>query len=183
MRTARIWYREQSDMIHIRGFLARRVAMPTPFAPHIILSHNARTELQALVRAYSTPQSLGLRARIVLRAADTDTPTNLQIGRDLGCCNHTVGKCDGATSPWAYQACKMPCAQGVHERSLPLLVYRSSRWPASCHKTRIAPSPAGPLMRSWRLCLTLCTPIPSAAQVSGVSFQTLISSRTRVSTG
>src|SRR5713101_592231 len=92
MRMSRIWYREQSDMIHIRGFLARRVAMPTPFAPHIILSHNARTELQALVRAYSTPQSLGLRARIVLRAADTDTPTNLQIGRDLGCCNHTVGK-------------------------------------------------------------------------------------------
>ncbi len=66
--------------------------MPTPFAPHIILSHNARTELQAWVRASSTPQSLGLRARIVLRAADTDTPTNLQIGRDLGCCNHTVGK-------------------------------------------------------------------------------------------
>jgi len=66
--------------------------MPTPFAPHIIFSHNARTELQALVRASSTPQSLGLRARIVLRAADTDTPTNLHIGRDLGCCNHTVGK-------------------------------------------------------------------------------------------
>lgn len=66
--------------------------MPTPFAPPIILSHNARTELQALVRASSTPQSLGLRARIVLRAADTDTPTNLHIGRALGCCNHTVGK-------------------------------------------------------------------------------------------
>jgi len=66
--------------------------MPTPFAPPIILSHNARTELQTLVRASSTPQSLGLRARIVLRAADTDTPTNLHIGRDLGCCNHTVGK-------------------------------------------------------------------------------------------
>jgi transposase len=66
--------------------------MPTPFAPPIILSHNARTELQTLVRASSTPQSLGLRARIVLRAADTDTPTNLHIGRDLGCGNHTVGK-------------------------------------------------------------------------------------------
>src|SRR6266480_4686491 len=87
-----IWYREQSDMIHIQGLLARRAAMPTPFAPPIILSHNARTELQALVRASSTPQSLSLRARIVLRAADTGTPTNLQIGRALGCCNHTVGK-------------------------------------------------------------------------------------------
>jgi hypothetical protein len=79
-------------MIYIRGFLARRAAMPTPFAPHIILSQKARTELQALVRASSTPQSLGLRARIVLRAADIDTPTNLHIGRDLGCDNHTVGK-------------------------------------------------------------------------------------------
>ena len=78
-------------MINIEGLLARRSPMPTPFAPPIILSHNARTELQTLVRASSTPQSLGLRARIVLRAADTDTPTNLHIGRDLGCCNHTVG--------------------------------------------------------------------------------------------
>ena len=66
--------------------------MPTPFAPRIILSQNARTDLQTLARAHSTPQSLGLRARIILRAADTDTPTNRQIGRDLGCSNHTVGK-------------------------------------------------------------------------------------------
>ena len=66
--------------------------MPTPFAPRIILSQNARTDLQALARAHSTPQSLSLRARIILRAADIDTPTNLQIGRNLGCTNHTVGK-------------------------------------------------------------------------------------------
>lgn len=66
--------------------------MPTPFAPHIILSYKARTELQALVRASSTPQSLGLRARIVLRAADIDTRTNRHIGRELGCDNHPVGK-------------------------------------------------------------------------------------------
>jgi hypothetical protein len=65
--------------------------MPTPFAPHIILSQKARTELQTLIRAYSTPPSLGLRARIVLRAAETDTPTTLHIGRDLGCDNHSVG--------------------------------------------------------------------------------------------
>ena len=66
--------------------------MPTPFAPRIILAQNARRDLQALARAHSTPQSLGLRARIVLKAADTDTPTNRQIGRDLGCSNHTVSK-------------------------------------------------------------------------------------------
>src|SRR6266496_1728688 len=79
-------------MIHIADLLARRSPMPTPFAPRIILSQNARTDLHALARAHSTPQSLSLRARIVLRAADIDTPTNLQIGRDLGCTNRTVGK-------------------------------------------------------------------------------------------
>ncbi len=66
--------------------------MPTPFAPRIIVSQNARTDLQALARAHSTPQSFSLRARIVLRAAAIDTPTNLHIGRDLGCTNRTVGK-------------------------------------------------------------------------------------------
>jgi transposase len=79
-------------MINIEGLLARSSPMPTPFAPRIILSQNARTDLQALARAHSTPQSLSLRARIILRAADIDTPTNLQIGRNLGCTNHTVGK-------------------------------------------------------------------------------------------
>ena len=66
--------------------------MPTPFAPRIILSQSARGDLQAFIRAHSTPQSLALRARIVLRAANSDTPTNLKISRDLGCDNRTVGK-------------------------------------------------------------------------------------------
>jgi hypothetical protein len=79
-------------MINIEGLLARSSPMPTPFAPRIILAQNARTDLHALARAHSTPQSLRLRARIVLRAADIDTPTNRQIGRDLGCPNRTVGK-------------------------------------------------------------------------------------------
>jgi hypothetical protein len=56
--------------------------MPTPFAPRIILSQNARTDLHALARAHSTPQSLALRARIVLRAADLDRPSNLAISRE-----------------------------------------------------------------------------------------------------
>jgi transposase len=79
-------------MTNIAGLLARSSPMPTPFAPRIILAQNARMDLQALARAHSTPQSLGLRARIVLRAAEPDTPSNLQIGRDLGCSNHTVSK-------------------------------------------------------------------------------------------
>jgi transposase len=66
--------------------------MPTPIAPHIILAQNARTELQAIARAHSTPQSLALRARIVLRAAECDRSTNLTIGHELGCSNLTVGK-------------------------------------------------------------------------------------------
>ena len=57
--------------------------MPTPIAPRIILSHNACTDLQALARAHSTPQSLALRARIVLRAAELDRPTNLKISHEL----------------------------------------------------------------------------------------------------
>jgi transposase len=66
--------------------------MPTPIAPPIILSQTARTDLQAVARAYSTPQSLALRARIVLRAAELDRPTNLTISHALGCSNLTVGK-------------------------------------------------------------------------------------------
>jgi DDE superfamily endonuclease/Homeodomain-like domain len=66
--------------------------MPMPFAPRSILAQNLRTNLQVLAQAHSTPQSLALRARIVLRAADAATPTNVQIGRDLHCSNRTVGK-------------------------------------------------------------------------------------------
>ena len=66
--------------------------MPTPIAPRIILAQNAQWELQTLARAHSTPQSLALRARMVLRAAAVEQPTNLQIGHELGCSNLTVGK-------------------------------------------------------------------------------------------
>lgn len=65
--------------------------MPTPIAPRITLSQNARTDLQAVARAHSTPQSLALRARIVLRAAELDRLTNRAIGHELGCSNLTVG--------------------------------------------------------------------------------------------
>jgi hypothetical protein len=75
--------------MYFQGSLARRLSMPTPIAPRIVLPQNARTDLQALIRAHSTPQSLALRARIVLKAAGCDHPTNLHIGRDLGCSNRT----------------------------------------------------------------------------------------------
>src|SRR5437899_3622759 len=74
-----------------RGPLARRHPMPTPIAPRIILAQNAREDLQTLIRAHTTPQALALRARMILRAAAADQPTNLHIGRELGCSNLTVG--------------------------------------------------------------------------------------------
>jgi FixJ family two-component response regulator len=64
--------------------------MPTPHAVALALSDEQRQDLRRLVRAHSTPQSLVRRARIVLRAADADRPTNLQIARELGCKNDTV---------------------------------------------------------------------------------------------
>ena len=66
--------------------------MPTPFAPRVILAQNARSDLHTFIRAHSTPQSLALRARIVLRAADADRPSNLKISREFGCDHHTTGK-------------------------------------------------------------------------------------------
>ena len=65
--------------------------MPTPIAPRIIFAQNARVELQTVVRAQTTPQSLALRARMILRAAALDRPTNRTIGRELSCSNLTVG--------------------------------------------------------------------------------------------
>jgi hypothetical protein len=64
--------------------------MPTPHALVISLDDEQRQSLLRLVRAHSSPQSLVLRARIVLRSADDDQPTNLQIAQELGCDNDTV---------------------------------------------------------------------------------------------
>ncbi len=65
--------------------------MPVPRANPISLSPQQRHDLLQLARAHSTPQALAQRARIVLRAADEDRPTNLQIAAELGCDNDTVG--------------------------------------------------------------------------------------------
>ena len=43
--------------------------MATPFPPSVVLSNEERSELQRLVRAWSTGQQLALRARMVLLAA------------------------------------------------------------------------------------------------------------------
>jgi Winged helix-turn helix len=48
-----------------------------------------------LARAPSTPQALAFRARLVLRCADDDRPTNRRIARELGCDPDTVCKWRG----------------------------------------------------------------------------------------
>ena len=51
--------------------------MPHPFAPPIVLDHDAQARLEALLRAHSTPQALVFRCRLILRMAATEQPSNL----------------------------------------------------------------------------------------------------------
>ena len=66
--------------------------MPRPFGSTVDLPGHTREQLEALVRARSTPQALALRCRIVLRAAGGDRPCNQEIAAELGCNRHTVGQ-------------------------------------------------------------------------------------------
>src|SRR5437868_14763048 len=63
--------------------------MATPIPPKVMLSERERTELERLVRAFSTGPELALRARIVLAAGDG--LNNLQIARELGVDDETPG--------------------------------------------------------------------------------------------
>jgi hypothetical protein len=65
--------------------------MPRPFGSVLDLSADLRRQLEALVRARSTPQALVFRCRIILRAADPDQPSNQAIAAALDCDRHTVG--------------------------------------------------------------------------------------------
>ncbi len=65
--------------------------MPSPHAPPIVLDDEKREQLEALVRAHSTPQAFVFRAKVVLRAADEDAPCNLQIAAEFGCSKGTIG--------------------------------------------------------------------------------------------
>ena len=64
--------------------------MPFPFAETVSLTDAQRAQLDGLVRAGSTPQALAFRCRLILRAADEDRPTNLQIAAEFHCNRHTV---------------------------------------------------------------------------------------------
>ena len=65
--------------------------MPRPISECVHLSELDRARLEALVRAGSTPQALVFRCRLILRAADDDQPTNLQIAAEFVCDRHTAG--------------------------------------------------------------------------------------------
>ncbi|HBD99656.1 MAG TPA: hypothetical protein DC060_15850 [Gemmatimonadetes bacterium] len=66
--------------------------MPQPFASIVSLSDLQSEELESLLRAGSTPQALAFRVRIVLRAGETDEPSNVRIAGELGCARNTVAK-------------------------------------------------------------------------------------------
>jgi winged helix-turn helix protein len=61
-------------------------------APRLLLSPYEFIDLRLLVRAHSTPQALAFRARLILRCAGPDHPTNDQVARELGCDPDTVSK-------------------------------------------------------------------------------------------
>lgn len=66
--------------------------MPRPFGSTISLDTQNRCDLEALVRAGSTPQALALRCNVVLAAAGPDNPSNQDIALLLGCDRHTAAK-------------------------------------------------------------------------------------------
>ena len=71
---------------------AWKLPMPRPFASAVVLSSEQRDTLDALIRARSTPQALAFRCRIVLSAAQPESPTNQQVADALACDRHTVGQ-------------------------------------------------------------------------------------------
>ncbi len=66
--------------------------MPVPLAPQVSLANDEQRRLESIVRAHSTPQALSLRCQLILRAATTDRPSNLQVAKELHCNRHTVGR-------------------------------------------------------------------------------------------
>ena len=61
-------------------------------APRIVLSPYEFIDLRQLANAHSTPQALAFRARLILRCAQPDQPTNDQVAAELGCATETVSK-------------------------------------------------------------------------------------------
>jgi hypothetical protein len=56
-----------------------------PRARAISLSSDEAQELQRICKASTSPQAKVFRARIILRCAQPDDPTNWQVAIELGC--------------------------------------------------------------------------------------------------
>jgi hypothetical protein len=61
-------------------------------ARRITLSSDERDRLAKIANARIAPQGLAFRARLVLRCAQPDKPTNLQVAQELGCDPDTVAR-------------------------------------------------------------------------------------------
>ena len=61
-------------------------------APRITLSPYELIDLRRLANAHSTPQARAFRARLILRCAQADRPTNEDVAAELGCTPGTVSK-------------------------------------------------------------------------------------------
>ena len=66
--------------------------MPVPLAPQVTIARDEQSHLESIVRAYSTPQALVFRCRLILRTAAPDRPSNLQVAQELHCHRPTVGR-------------------------------------------------------------------------------------------
>ena len=64
-------------------------------APTLRLSDEEARQVSHLAKAPSSPQALAFRARLVLRCAGPDQPTNLRVAAELGCDTDTVSKWRG----------------------------------------------------------------------------------------
>jgi len=63
-----------------------------PKAPSICLSSEEALKLKRICNARSSTQAAAFRARIILRCAQPDDPTNWQVAVELGCDPDTVCK-------------------------------------------------------------------------------------------
>lgn len=61
-------------------------------ARRLTLAPDERDRLSKIANARLAPQGLGFRARIILRCAQPDKPTNLQVAEELSCDPDTVAR-------------------------------------------------------------------------------------------
>jgi hypothetical protein len=77
-------------------------------APRIRLFLGEPELLRQLAKARSTPQGLAFRARLILRCAQPDRPSNNQVAAELGCDPDSVAR-------WRHRFQRQRLA-GLHDR-------------------------------------------------------------------